>query len=275
MSQSMLQTFGVDPDRYKAYSVNSPDLVFDRISKDIDAMCQEGAPIKLIIVDSVNGIQGRRFMNAESVMSQQIGDHALTIKEGCKRILPVQRKHKIAIIFTTHISAEMDPAAQMRGEKFRISSGFGLQHHSEYYGFLSQIKSKAGRTDLLGNALENNNTTDMMENSDRLAHKIRFQLKKSSLGPANRVGEFTLDYKKGIVNQHEEVFVLGYNRGVITKEGNKYTFNDRTYLHKPAFLEALQSDLDFQNSIVAELKRRDLEGLYPEESAEKVQKLED
>jgi hypothetical protein len=52
--------WNIDDDRYLAYDVNSPELIFDRIEKDIAAMCQEGAPIKLIVIDSINAILGRR-----------------------------------------------------------------------------------------------------------------------------------------------------------------------------------------------------------------------
>ncbi len=199
-------------------------------------------------------------MNADTIMTQQIGDLALTLKDGFKRILPIQRKHKIAVIITTHVAAEMDMQAQMRGEKDKMAAGFGVVHYSEMNMRIEQNKAKAGRQDIFGQDLADKTNLDMMENADRTGHRIRACMKKNSMGPAGRVGEFTFDYRKGIIHIEEEVFLLGYNRGLINREGNKYSFGERTYVGKPAFVEALKSDTDFQKGIVVELKRRDLEG---------------
>jgi RecA/RadA recombinase len=142
-------------------------LIFDRIEKDIAAMCQEGAPIRLVIIDSINAIQGRRAMNADTIMTQQIGDLALTLQDGFKRILPVQRKYKIAVILTSHVRAEMDQAEQMRGNKVKMAAGFGVQHYGEYFMYVEQNRSKAGSETLLGEKLEDENNTDLMDKAEK------------------------------------------------------------------------------------------------------------
>ena len=253
--------WGIDRDRYVAYDVNQPDQIFDRIEKEIAAMCQEGMPLKLVIIDSLNAIQGRRAMNADSVMTQQIGDLALTLKDGMKRILPIQRQHKIAMIFTTHIAAEMDQAEQMRGNKVKMAAGFGVQHHAEYFVFVEPNKSAKGRENLLGEKLENEDLGDTRDGSaERTGHKIRVQMKDSSLGPKMRVGEFTLDYNHGIINTHEEAFLLGVNRGIINKPNNlTYEFGGQKWTGKPAMLAALK-DPKLQEAVMAELRRRDMAG---------------
>jgi hypothetical protein len=262
LTKAQMKVHGIDIERYKAYQVNTPDAVFDRIEKDIAAECEDGMPLHLVVIDSVNGIQGRRSLNADSVMVQQIGDHALTIKDGLKRILNVQRKHNFALIVTCHVGAEMDPHEVQRGHKFKMTAAYGLQHHAEYFVCIEKNLTKEGRTDLEGNEFKDENLTDMAGRSEQTAHKIRVTMRDSSLGPKGRVGQFTMDYHRGIINVHEEVFTLGVGRGVIERPNNTtYVFKERKWVGKPAMLEALRTDSDLQIAILKELKARDIAGM--------------
>lgn len=272
LSPEQAKMWGIDRNRYVAYDVNQPDQIFDRIENDIAAMCQEGAPIKLIIIDSITAIQGRRAMNADTIMTQQIGDLAVTLQDGLKRILPVQRKYKIALVLTAHVRAEMDQAEQMRGNKVKMAAAFGVQHHAEYFMMVEPNKSKAGRQDLEGKNLEDEENTDLMDKAERTGHKIRVCMKDSSMGPKNRTGEFTLDYDRGIVNTHEEVFLLGVNRNIIQKPNNlTYTLGDKKWTGKPAMLDALKADPELRQMVIGELKRRDLAGRPDDEAPAKTE----
>jgi hypothetical protein len=85
----------------------------------------------------------------------------------------------------------------------------------------------------------------------------------SSFGPKGRVAEFSFDYHKGIINQHEEVFLLGVNRGIIHKPNNlTYSFGGKDYRGKPATLEALKNDQKMREDIMKELRRQDVLGDY-------------
>lgn len=265
----MRRIWGIDDDRYEAFNVNKPELIFDRIEKDISAMCDEGAPIKLIVIDSINLIHGRRSLNADSITVQQIGDEAKTLQDGFKRILHVQRKHRIGIILTSHIRAEMDTLEQMRGNKVRMGASFGVQHFAEYFLFVEQNRNKEGRTDLLGGKFEDESNKDITgKHGDITGHKIRVTMKKSSCGPKLRVGEFTLDYDKGVINEHEELFLLGTNRNIIERPNNQsYEFAGKKWVGKPAMLQALSEDVDLRKSIVSELKKKDMAGAYKMDDA--------
>lgn len=267
LSDEQMRLWGIDQDRYMAYDINTPDGVFDQIEKDIAALCQEGAPIKLIIIDSINGIQGRRAMNNESVMNMTIGDMAQTIQEGTKRILAVQRKHRIGIIFTAHVRAEMDQAEIMRGNKVKMGASYGMQHHAEYFMYVEQNRTKAGRTDLAGNEFRDENLGDINDNAEKFAHKIRVTMKDSSMGPKGRMGEFTLDYHRGVINTHEEVFLLGVNRGIIKKPNQvSYEFGGRTWRGQQAMIEAVRDEREVYDAILRELRQQDLTGRLASES---------
>lgn len=261
LDDDQVKMYGIDPERVISYEVNQPDQIFDRIEKEVAAEIQDGLKVGLIAIDSINGIVGRRSMNADSIMTQQIGDNALTIQEGLKRILPCQRKGNYGLVLTSHIRAQMDMAEQMRGNKVRPAVSYGLQHHCEYYVYVEPFRAKDGRTDLLGNKFEDESLTDFRDNAEVTGHKIVAKMMDSSVGPKGRAGMFTFDYKRGIINQHEEIFILGLNRGVIDKPNNmSYSFGNEKWHGKPAMLEALKSNPQLCDAILNKLRELDLAG---------------
>lgn len=263
LTPAQMEVFGIDPARYQPYEVNTPDGIFDKIETDIAALCQEGAPIKLVVVDSINNIQGRRSMNADSIMTQQIGDLALTLQEGLKRILPIQRKYHIALVLTAHVRAEMDTLEVMRGNKTKMAASFGVKHYGEYFMSIEQNRNKAGGQTLLGEKLEDNDKKDLMDKAEKTGHRIRVRMVKSSVGPRMRTGEFTLDYHRGIINTHEEAFLLGVNRGVIGHPNQvSYQFGDKVWRGKEAMLQAMLDEPELQNAILTEIKKQDMAGRY-------------
>jgi RecA/RadA recombinase len=244
-----LAKFGIDQDRYIMYDANSPEMIFDRIEHDIAAACQDGEKIKMIVIDSLSGIAGRRSLNATSVNTQQIGDQAATIKDGLARILPVIRKYKIALVCTAHIRAEMDIKEQMRGNTVKMQASFATKHVFEYFCSIEPNRSKDGQVNLAGEEFVDKDIVDFMDKSQKTGHKIRFKVVDSSFAYSGRTAEFTLDYANGIVNQYEEIFTLSVNMGIIERPNNvTYKYGENTYRGIVAMLTAI----------------RDNEGLYKE-----------
>jgi RecA/RadA recombinase len=263
LDENAMRTFGIDPDRLLVIQSNNPEDIFDQIEKDIAANCQAGAPVKMIIIDSVSGIQGRREMTTESVTKQTIGDHAQTVQIGLKRILPIIRKYDIALVLICQVRAEMDMAEQMRGNKFKMQGGFGLQHMAEYFISVEKNKTAAGRKDLAGNELRDENVKDLVDKGEQVAMKIRIKMRDSSMGPKGRTGEFTFHFQKGVVSQYEEVFKLADNRNIVSRPNNLvWEFGGEKWNGKDKFIEALKTRPELCEAIVAELKRRDLAGEY-------------
>lgn len=279
LTDESAKQWGIDLDRYKSYMTNNPMEIFDRISTEFAAMCQDGFPLGMVIIDSVNGIQGRRALNADSIETQQIGDEALTIQTGLKRILPVQRRYNFGLILIAQARAEMDMLEQKRGNKVRMAAGFGLQHYAEFFLYVEQNRNADAKKDLEGKAFEANVAAGLNDNKNEVTgHKIRTTMKASSMGPAGRVGEFTLDYQKGIVNVHEEVFQLGVYRGIIQRPNNKtYVFGGKEYTGKASMLHALRDYPEIASEVIKELKKADAEGRFAEveESAEEESNTEE
>lgn len=254
-----LSRLGVDKDRFVVFDTNQPDMIFDKISKDLAAMCDDGAPIRMIVIDSLSFIAGRRSMNSDTVMQQQIGDKAATIQAGLELILPVIRKHKIACVLLTHVRDEMDQHEIMRGNKHRLQAANATKHFAEVFAFVERNRAKAGRTDLEGNDFVDDSVKDLMGKGDVTGHKIRFKVLDTSFGVSGRTAEFTLDFEKGIINQHEEIFTLGINTGVIERPNNRtYKIGSETWTGIGATLEALKNNKPLQNEVLKAVYEKDL-----------------
>jgi RecA/RadA recombinase len=262
-NEDQMKTFGIDPERFIVYDVNSPEMIFDRIEHDIAGAIEEGAKIKMIVIDSITNINGRRTMNANTVMQQQIGDRAATIQDGLMRIMPIIRKHRIALVMAAHVRAELDMAEQMRGNKVKMAGAFGLKHQAEFFVFVEPVKSKEGKTDILGKAFVDDSVKDIMDKEQRSGHKIRLRVMDTSIGIGHgRTAEFSLDYRDGIINTHEEVFRMGVNLGVIERPNNvTYIYKDKNYKGIAAIVNSMKDDKDLTNDILNSIKARDLEVL--------------
>lgn len=275
LTDEMLALYGIDPERLLIIQTNTPSGAFDQIEKNIAALCHEGCPVRLIGIDSISGVQGQREMNADTVEQQTIGDHALTVQKGLKRILPVIRKHSIALVIVAQARAEMDLTEQKRGNKFKMQASYGLQHMAEYFVVVEANKNKAGRTDLSGKEFVNADLTDLAGKNEQTAMKIKVKMKDSSLGPKGRTGEFTFHFRKGLINTHEEVFLLGTGYGIIENpKAGTYTFGGHSWRGKEAVVTALAEDQALCDEVMAEFQRRDLAGTFAESDAAAAKAVE-
>lgn len=257
-----LNKFGIDKDRIIVYDVNKPNQIFDRIEFDIVAAIQEGLKVRFIIIDSLTGIAGRRFLEADTVDTMQRGDKALTIQEGLLRILPVIRKHGIALLMTDHIRAEQNTAEQMRGHAVRMASAFAAKHMAEYFMYVEPNQTKAGKVDLAGVEYVDKDIVDFMDKAQKTAHRIRFQIVGNSFGPSGRTAEFTMDYNKGIVNQYEEVFTLACNLGIFERPNNRtYIFGEQKFSSLLETLEAIRDNETLYNNLLKAVYEKDMKGM--------------
>jgi hypothetical protein len=215
--------WNIDESRYPVFNVNEPALIFDRLTKDIFPMVEQGMPLKLVIIDSLQGIQGVKAANADSVTDHQMGDHAMTIQKGLMAIMPFLRRHKISLISTAHVRGNLD--AGMYGPKEKMAGGWHQKHSYEYFVKVTRDNSSDGKTDVLGNKLEHD-VKDFKGKNERAAHKIYIEMSESSRGVAGRTGQFTFDYNRGIINTEEEIFdLLVYLQSGGNPKSDRYALN--------------------------------------------------
>jgi hypothetical protein len=221
MTKQSMKLFGIDPKRYYPRDTNRPEEIFDYIEGPVVQACEKGHKIKLIVIDSITDIMGRRALNADTVMTQQMGDDAATVTAGLRRIRAILRKYDITLLMVAQERAVLDPVEIMRGKKTKMAGAFYLQHFAEYFVYVEPNQAAEGKVDLLKQKFELDSVKDIMGNAENVGHKIKVQMKDSSVGVAKRVGEFTFNKFMGIVNTHEEAFRLGVARNVMERPNNQ------------------------------------------------------
>ena len=261
LDEAHAAAYGIDLDRYIVFQTNKPEKVFDLVNNEVLSIIQDGGNVKLIGIDSISMLMGRRTAVQKSVSNFQIGDHAMTLQIGLQSIREMLFKQRIHLYLTAHARDEMDQAEIMRGNKKKPAAAMAVKHLCEFILNVERNVTKTGNVDELDNKLVDETKLDMSEgkdNAERTGHKIRFFLGGNTLGPANRQAEATFDYTKGFINQHEEVFKLGRNWGVIERPNAKvYKIGSEEFNGKPATLNALITRPDLQKLVLAGLLERE------------------
>lgn len=233
--------WGIDYDRWMSFDSNDPVVVFDMITNDIEPMLEAGAPIRMIIIDSLAMLDGIREKDADSIANAQMGDRAAMITKGLKRILPIIRKYNILLYCTTHMRANFD--AGLYGPKEKASLSWLEKHFFELYLQTTRDNSADGKKDLTGQSFENEGVKDFKGNKEITGHKIYVKNAECSWGGAGRTAEITIDYDKGLINVHEEIFQLSVNLNLVERPNNRtYIFDGVKYNSKQEFLDAIKND---------------------------------
>jgi hypothetical protein len=246
----------IDKDRLIIYDTNEPKDIFDRVDQDIKAYVQDGLPLGMIIIDSLNNIIGVKRLNAESVENHLIGDKALTLQTGLEKLIPFCKRNKIFLAATAQMRANLDGGYGAPKEK--LAATWAAKFAFEYYISLKRAGAAEDKMDIEGKTFEDDDIKDARGNKLLNGHKIYAKMEQSSLGPQGRSGVFTIDYTDGIINQYEEIFFLGKNTGVIQLRGNRYySFGGTEWDSKANCALAIKNDPKLAKAILEAVKKLD------------------
>lgn len=247
----------LDQDRMIIYDTNLPAEIFDRVENDIQAMVQDGMPLRILAIDSLTNIIGVKRANAESATDHLVGDHALTVQIGLSKLVPFCKRNKILLMATSQMRGNVD-AANKYAPKEKMAESWATKHAFEYFVSLKRAGAADDKADIEGKTFEDD-IKDARGNKLLTGHKIYVKMEASSLGPQGRSGVFTMDYERGIVNQHEEIFFLGKDTGVIKAESNNrvFIFGDKKWVGKKEAANAIKDDAKLAEAILAEVKKLD------------------
>jgi RecA/RadA recombinase len=258
LDEAHAKAYGIDLDRWVLFQTNKPVELFDVINKEIAALIDEGANIKMIIIDSISNLMGRKTAEQESLAQFQIGDHAQTLQIGFQSIRQMLFKNRIHLYLTAHARDEMDRIEVMRGNKKKPAAANAVKHLCEFIVNVERNCTKTGIVDELDHQLVDESKKDMSDDAERTGHKIRFWMQGNTLGPANRVAEATFDYNRGFINQHEEIFRLGKAWNIFERvNAQTWKCGSEEFRGKPAFLEALRTRPDLQQLVIKTLQERE------------------
>lgn len=243
------KAFGIDKERFISYKTNNPVEIFDYIANEVKAMLQGGAPIKMIIIDSLAAIMYPKEANKDTSASFVIGDQGAYLPGALKMILDIQRRYKIFTILTTHVRANMDTNTN-KYKPYIIPGGNALKHYCELFCFVSKVDRKdtkgfdESKKDGSGNELQS-------------SHKIRIKVEESSISPQNRSVEVDLSYTEGFINPHEEIASLSVNMGIVVMAGAWVQYNGKKWQGISNFANAVKEDSDLQNELLRKIKEAD------------------
>lgn len=247
---------GLDKDRMIIYDTNDPAEIFDRVENDIKPMVQDGMPLRILAIDSLTNIQGVKRGAAETVTQHLMGDRALTLQIGLGKLIPFCKRNKILHIATEQMRANLDGG--YGGPKEKMAASWATKHSYEYFISYKRAGSAEDKVDIEGKTFEDEDIKDARGNKLLNGHKVFVKMEASSIGQAGRAGVFTLDYDKGITNQHEEIFWLGKNTGIIEMEGNKtYIIGKAKFNGKKECALAIRDDAELAKAILFGVKLMD------------------
>jgi RecA/RadA recombinase len=244
----------IDTDRLVMYDSNKPEDVFDRFERDIIPMVQDGMPLAAVVIDSLTSIGGTKSMTGDrSVNDHLIGDRALTIQKGLQKMVPFLKANNITLLASSQVRANIDGGQY--GPKEKMAASYAERHAFEYFVNIRRAGSADDKADIEGNKFEDDTVKDARGNKDQTGHKIYFKMEQSSIGTAGRSGIITLDYKEGIINQHEEVFDLGKNHGLIKTLGaGGYEVYGEKIRGKAEVAKRIKESKELFDKIIADIK---------------------
>ena len=248
---------GIDPERLTVYDTNRPEDIFDRLEKDILPMIQDGMPLGMVAFDSITSIGGTKSMDGDrSVNDHLVGDKALTIGKGWEKVIPIFKKHCIPYFGVEQMRKNIDTKNPYAPTE-KMAGVFATKHAFEYFISIKRAGAADDKKDLDGNEFTDETKKDARGNKDQTGHKIYFKMEQSSLGTGGRSGVLTIDYSKGIINSHEEIFSLGKNTGVITLTGQTYGFKNTNIRGQANFANAIKDDATLAQAILEEVRKLD------------------
>lgn len=244
---------GIDPERFIVYDTSDPKDIFDYLAYTIQPMVQDGMPLKMVVIDSLTAIGGVKAQG-KSVEEHLIADKALTITRGLDQIIPFFKKNNITYITIAQVRMNI---GAFHGPDTKAAVPKACEHNHEYFISLRRATAADDKKDLSGKSFEGK-TKDARGNKAVTGHKIYIKMEQNSIGQAGRAAKITLDYKKGFINQHEEIFELGVNTGVINRPNNQtYEYGGQSYRGKMAMATAIKEDPVMAQEIVDAVKLLD------------------
>lgn len=247
---------GIDPDRILIVDSNDAKEIVDEVlNEGLKSQVQDGMPLRMFVLDSVNGVQGIKRKNADSVEQHLIGDSALTIKTILGDLVPWCKRNKVFLVGTAQLSANIDGG--MHAPKEKLNASWAAKHSFEAFISVKRAGSADDKIDISGASFEDD-IKDARGNKILNAHKVYVKMEENSIGPAGRAGIFTLSPTQGVINSYEEIFWLGKNAGIITTPNNRnFFFNEQTWFGKKETAFAIRDNPELAAAILEEVRKLD------------------
>lgn len=203
----------------------------------LDKIANKELNINFIVLDSLGALIPPIEDTAVVGKSSMATLPRFLSKEFKKMSLEVY-KANVPFVVINHKRDNMDPYA---------SSSHVYAGGNSYSHFLS--------VNIYVEAVGKKDTQILDDKENKVGHTIRATTEKSKFGPWPRRCEFKIDFRRGIVDTHEEIIQVALEKDIITKPTSmSYEFGDKKWVGMPKLVEAVKEDLELQNALVEKIK---------------------
>lgn len=208
-NKEWFQKLGGDPSRLVVRQTNDPLKIFDWIEKDLQAMIQDGAPVRALAIDSVKAIRYPKDHKKQSTDLTMGGGGASYLGPALKAILPVIRENNLTTLMVQQVYEELDPMKAL-ANPYKLPDGRALKHFCDYMLEVTRIDAKKGKIfddakGELGSSV----------NKLQIGHEVKVKVKKNRTAAPFRTARFKLTYNDGIVDTVNELVDLAVSLGVV------------------------------------------------------------
>lgn len=121
-----------------------------------------------------------------------------------KKLTPVVAQANVAFIGINQVRVNL---GQMFGDPSTSPGGKALKHACSLMLNMAPVFSA-------GSVIED-------DSGERIGHTVRAKIQKNKVGAPFKQAEYKIEYQKGVVETHEEVFDLGIEYGLIVRPNNQ------------------------------------------------------
>lgn len=215
---------GVDVDRVMVIKTNDAKAIFEglvgkvkvnsvtkKVTKSmrgildhiIDGSDPKFKNLGLIVLDSI------AVLNTPLEISADIGKANMApiprfLSTELKKLTPVIAQANVAFIGINQVRVNL---GQMFGDPSTSPGGKALKHACSLMINMAPVFS----------------SDSVIKNSegDKIGHTVRAKIQKNKVGAPFKQAEYKVEYEKGIVNQHEEIFDLSIKYNLIQRPNNQ------------------------------------------------------
>lgn len=214
---------GVDTSRVMVIKTNDAKAIFEgligtvkvnkttkKVSKNMKGILDhviEGTDprfknLGIIVLDSI------AVLNTPLELAAEVGKANMApiprfMSTELKKLTPIVAQANVAFIGINQVRVNL---GQMYGDPSTSPGGKALKHACSLMLNMAPVFSS-------GSVIED-------ESGERIGHTVRAKIQKNKVGAPFKQAEYKIEYQKGVVETHEEVFSLAVDYGMIVRPNN-------------------------------------------------------
>jgi recombination protein RecA len=210
----------------------------------------------LIVLDSI-AVLNTPLEAAAAIGKANMAPIPRFLSTELKKLTPVLAKANVAFIGINQVRVNL---GQMFGDPTTSPGGKALKHACSLMINMAPVYGA-------DNVIKN-------DSDERIGHKVRAKIQKNKVGAPFRQAEYFVEYKKGIVNTHNEIFDLSVKYGLIERPNSQsYIVNGEKIRGRDNAIKSFSEDSSAVSEYDSRVRVAYLEG--GETSVNSVESLEE